>query len=121
METQLTRCMNTYNAPYSLYYCWKCHDKTTLRKYHWHRSTREEGVGLLVTVQVVVLVALGVREGVELPEEQWVLQHPLDGLDQVRLEGEGVLLPGVTLIQEGLENGVRLSYIMPNTHTHTRN
>lgn len=55
------------------------------------------------TVQVVVLFAVGVGERVELPQQQRVLQDPLDGFDQVRLQRGGVLLPGVPLRQEGLE------------------
>lgn len=38
------------------------------------------------TVQVVVLLTVGVGEGVELPQQQRVLQDPLDGFDQVRLQ-----------------------------------
>ena len=59
---------------------------------------------------MVVLLALGVGEGVELPEQQGVLQDPLDGLDKVGLQGVRVLLLGVTLIQEGLEVCVRFGW-----------
>lgn len=60
----------------------------------------------MLTVQVVVLLAVRVGEGVELLQQQRVLQNPLDGFDQVRLQGGRVLLPGVSLGQEGLEMGV---------------
>lgn len=58
------------------------------------------------TIQVVVLLAVRVSEGVELLQQQGVFQNPLDGLDQVRLQGGRVLLSGVPLGQEGLEIGV---------------
>lgn len=48
------------------------------------------GPGL--TVQMVVLLALRVRQGEELLQQQRVLEDPLDGLDEVRLEGGRVLL-----------------------------
>lgn len=52
---------------------------------------------------MVVLLAVRVSEGVELLQQQRVLQNPLDGFDQVRLQGGRVLLSGVSLGQEGLE------------------
>lgn len=60
----------------------------------------------MFTVQVVVLLAVRVGEGVELLQQQRVFQNPLDGFDQVRLQGGRVLLSGVSLGQEGLELGV---------------
>lgn len=60
----------------------------------------------MFTVQVVVLLAVRVSEGVELLQQQGVLQNSLDGFDQVRLQGGRVLLSGVSLGQEGLETGV---------------
>lgn len=62
------------------------------------------------TIQVVVLLAVRVSEGVELLQQQRVLQDPLDGLDQVRLQGGRVLLSGVPLGQEGLEIRVGFSW-----------
>lgn len=50
-----------------------------------------------------MLLAVRVSEGVELLQQQRVLQNPLDGFDQVRLQGGRMLLPGVSLGQEGLE------------------
>lgn len=41
---------------------------------------------------MVVLLALRVRQGEELLQQKWVLEDPLDGLDEVRLEGGRVLL-----------------------------
>lgn len=58
------------------------------------------------TIQVVVLLAVGVSEGVELLQQQRVLQDSLDGFDQVRLQSGRMLLSGVSLGQEGLEIGV---------------
>lgn len=55
------------------------------------------------TIQMVVLLTVRVRERVELPQQEGILQHPLDGFDQVRLQGGRVLLLGVALLQEGLE------------------
>lgn len=47
-----------------------------------------------------------VRQGHQLPEQQWVLEHPLHGLDEVGLQRGRVLLGGVPGIQEGLEGVV---------------
>lgn len=58
------------------------------------------------TIQVVVLLAVRVSQGVELLQQQRVLQNSLDGFDQVRLQSGRVLLSGVPLGQEGLEIGV---------------
>lgn len=62
-----------------------------------------------LTCQVVVLLALVVGQGHELPEQQRVLEHPLDGLDEVGLQGGGVLLGGVPRVQESLEGLVGFS------------
>lgn len=51
---------------------------------------RPRGRGL--TVQMVVLLALGIRQGKELLQQKRVLEDPLDGLDEVRLESGRVLL-----------------------------
>lgn len=56
-----------------------------------------------LTIQVVVLLTVWVCEWVELLQQKGILQHPLDGFDQVWLQGGRVLLLGVALIQEGLE------------------
>lgn len=52
---------------------------------------------------MVVLLAVGVSQGVEFPQQQRVLQDPLDGFDQIRLQRGRVLLSGVPLSQESLE------------------
>lgn len=62
-----------------------------------------------LTCQVVVLLALVVGQGHELPEQQRVLEHSLDGLDEVGLQGGGVLLGGIPRIQEGLEGRIGFS------------
>lgn len=61
----------------------------------------------LPTCEVVVLLAVHVGEGDQLPEQQGVLQYPLHRLNQVGLEGGGVLLGGVPRIQEFLEGLIR--------------
>lgn len=50
-----------------------------------------------------MLLALGVGEGDELSEQQRVLEHSLHRLDEVGLQGGGVLLSGVPRLQELLE------------------
>lgn len=60
----------------------------------------------VLTCQVVVLLTVVVRQGHQLPEQQWVLEHPLHGLDEVGLQRGRVLLGGVPGIQEGLEGVV---------------
>lgn len=57
-----------------------------------------------------MLLAVLVRQRHELLEQQRVLQHPLDRLDEVGLQGGGVLLGGVPRIQESLEGFVSFSY-----------
>ena len=59
-----------------------------------------------LTVQVVVLLAVWVCERIQFLEQEGILQHPLDGFDQVGFQGGGVLLLGVALFQEGLEIGI---------------
>ena len=44
---------------------------------------------------MIVLLALVVRQGHQLLEQQRVLEHPLNWLDEVRLQRGGVLLGGV--------------------------
>ena len=50
------------------------------------------------TGEVVVLLAVSVSEGHQLPEQQGVLQHSLHRFNQVGLQGGGVLLGGVPRI-----------------------
>lgn len=54
--------------------------------------------------------ALLVCQRHELLKQQRVLKHPLDGLDEVRLQSGGMLLGGVPGIQESLESFVSFSY-----------
>lgn len=61
---------------------------------------------LVLTCQVVMLLALVVRQRHELPEQQRVLEHPLNGLDEVGLQRGGVLLRGVPGVQKSLEGFV---------------
>lgn len=42
----------------------------------------------------------------EFSQQEGVLENPLDGLDQVRLQSGGVLLLGVALIQKGFEGWI---------------
>lgn len=60
----------------------------------------------VLTRQVVVLLALVVRQRHELPEQQRVLEHPLNGLDEVGLQRGRVLLGGVPGVQKSLEGFV---------------
>ena len=66
------------------------------------------GPGL--TVQVVVLLALCICQGEKLLQQKRVLEDPLDGLDEVRLQSGRVLLLRVLGIQERLESRVRLGW-----------
>lgn len=59
-----------------------------------------------LTIQVIVFFAVWVCERVEFSEQQGILENPLDGFDQVRLQGVGVLLLGVALVQEGFEGWI---------------
>lgn len=68
------------------------------------------GARLVLTRQVVVLLALVVRQRHELPEQQRVLEHPLHGLDEVGLQRGRVLLGGVPGVQKGLEGLVGFRY-----------
>lgn len=62
------------------------------------------------TGEVVVFLAVSVSEGDQLPQQQGILQHPLHRFNQVRLQGGGVLLGGVSCIQEFFEGLIRLSF-----------
>lgn len=55
------------------------------------------------TSEVIVLLAVGVSEGDQLPEQQGVLEHPLHRFNQVGLQGGRVLFVRVSRIQEFLE------------------
>lgn len=57
-----------------------------------------------------MLLAVGVGERDQLPEQQGVLEHPLHRLDQVGLQGGGVLLGGVPGVQEFLEGLIGLGW-----------
>lgn len=57
-----------------------------------------------------MFLALLVCQRHELLKQQRVLKHPLDGLDEVRLQCGGMLLGGVPGIQESLEGFVSFSY-----------
>lgn len=72
-----------------------------------------------LTVQVVVFLTLRVREGVQLLQQQGVLQDPLDGFDQVRLQRGWMLLSGVSLSQESLEIWVGLCWRSRNVSIHS--
>lgn len=63
-----------------------------------------------LTCQVVVLLALVVRQRHELPEQQRVLEHSLNRLDEVGLEGGGMLFGGITSVQKSLEGLISFSY-----------
>ena len=62
------------------------------------------------TREVAVLLALRGGEGHQLPQQQGVLQHPLDWLNEVGLQGGRVLLGGVPRFQELLESSVRFGW-----------
>ena len=63
-----------------------------------HLLHPREGLG-----QVLLLVRPVRGQGLELLQQQRVLEDPLDGLDEVRLQRRGVLLPGVERVKELLE------------------
>lgn len=52
---------------------------------------------------MIVLLAVSVSEGDQLPEQQGVLEHPLHRFNQVGFQGGRVLFVGVPCIQEFLE------------------
>lgn len=56
---------------------------------------------------MVVLLALRVRQSKQLLQQKRVLEDPLDGLDEVRLESGRVLPSRVLGVQERLEGWVR--------------
>lgn len=52
---------------------------------------------------------LMVSQGHELLEEQRILEHSLNRLDEIRLQRGGVLLRGVPRVQKSLESSVSFS------------
>lgn len=56
-----------------------------------------------------MFLTLMVRQGHELLEEQGVLEHSLNRLDEVRLERRGMLLGGIPGIQKSLEGLIGFS------------
>ena len=59
---------------------------------------------------MVVFLALRVRQSKKLLQQKRILKDPLDGLDEVRLQGGRVLLLWVLGVQERLESCVRLGW-----------
>lgn len=57
-----------------------------------------------------MLLALVVRQRHELPEQQRVFEHPLNWLDEVGLEGGGMLFGGIPGVQKSLEGLISFSY-----------
>lgn len=55
-----------------------------------------------------MFLTVHVSESKELLEQEGVFEYPLDGFDEVRLQGGGVLPPRVLGIQECLESSVCL-------------
>lgn len=51
-----------------------------------------------LTVQMVVLLAVGVGERVQFSQQKRVFQHSLDGFDKERLQRGRMLLFGVALV-----------------------
>lgn len=64
----------------------------------------------LRTGEVVVLLAVGVGKGDQLPQQQGVLEYPLHWFNQVGLQSGRVLLGGVPRIQEFFERLIGLSW-----------
>lgn len=80
--------------------------KLIKKKVHW------------LTIQMVMFLTVRISERVELLQQQRVLQDPLDGFDQVRLQGGWMLLSGVSLSQESLEIWVGLCWRSRNMSMH---
>ena len=85
------------------------------------RGSREEGSRRLggchiqsaesiLTCQVIVLLTLVVRQRHELLEQQRVLEHSLNWLDEVGLQCGGMLLGRIPGIQKSLEGFISFSY-----------
>lgn len=58
---------------------------------------------------MIVFLTLVVRQRHKLLEEQGVLEHSLNRLDEVRLQCGGVLFGGISGIQESLEGFIGFS------------
>lgn len=58
-----------------------------------------------------MLLGAGVCEVLELLKEKRVLEDALDGFDEVGLQREGVLPPGVARLQELHQGRVALAYV----------
>lgn len=63
----------------------------------------------ILTCEVIVFLTLVVRQRHKLLEEQGVLEHSLNRLDEVRLQRGGMLLGGIPGIQESLEGFISFS------------
>lgn len=55
-----------------------------------------------------MFLTVHISESKELLEQQGVFEYPLDGFDEVRLQGGGVLPARVLRVQERLESSVCL-------------
>lgn len=62
--------------------------------------------GVCVTCQVCVFGALSISQRHQLPQQQWILQDPLNRFDQVRLQRRRVLIGRIPRLQEVLEGCV---------------
>lgn len=71
---------------------WKKRGREMKRLPGGSRSRGDVAGGHGLTVQVVVLLALRVRQSKKLLQQERVLQDPLDGFDEVRLECGRMLL-----------------------------
>lgn len=63
----------------------------------------------------MVLLAVCISERHQLSQQEGVLEHPLHGFDQIRLQGGGVLLGVVPRIQELFEGLICLCFKRENT------
>lgn len=64
----------------------------------------------VLTGEVVVLLAVCVGKGDQLPQQQGVLQHPLHRFNQVRLQRGRVLLRRVPCVQKFFKGLISLSF-----------
>lgn len=64
---------------------------------------------------MVVFLTLRVRQSKKLLQQKRILKDPLDGLDEVGLQGGRMLLLWVLGVQERLESCVRLGWKSLNT------
>lgn len=68
-----------------------------------------------------MLLRDGVREVLELLQEEWVLEDPLDGLDEVRLQGKAVLPLRVPRLQEVGQGCIAFACKRENKRQHPLN